>query len=320
MDAALKTMLTGWIDACEPREPNRRQRTLTERFLKPHLEAVERFFLALRAETDADVAAGRRDWTGAKAYPEGYCREIRNDVLARLRREMSRAGATRRHPVAEFIRAGGLVKPLWGDLRGVYLQNAIQLGSLYVDAANDTVDVTKPKVEILPLTESGMRPLRTPGHFAAVVAHYWNAPVYTNTLIPALFPIFPLLVWTDNELRLAPTQRPLMAHAILGGFRPAEDYWDGLRDGGDRMPDWMTEAALAALRRQGLDPELGVARAGPADHRQIADAFAAFRSPAGPARDSYAFSRFAALARPVERLALPPGPAAVLSPESGEIL
>ena len=53
--------------------------------------------------------------------------------------------------IREFIGKGGAFRSVWGVLREQYFQNAIQLGGLYVDVSNDTVVVTKPKVEILPI-------------------------------------------------------------------------------------------------------------------------------------------------------------------------
>lgn len=320
MDADLNALLDEWINATEIRAPNRRQRTLTARFLEPHLGTVESIFRGLRAETDRDVAAGRRDWPGPKPYPEGYCREIRNDVWARLKRTLSERSGAGRNPVADFVRAGGLAKPIWGDLRGAYLQNAIQLGALYVDVANDTVDITKPKIEILPLERSGMRAIRTPEHFAEIAATYWKAPIYTNTLIPAICPIVPLLIAVDGDIRFGPTQRPLMAHAVRQAFRPAEAYIRERLGEAHLPPAAVAEQAAGAIRAQGLSTEIGEVRTGAPDRDEISAAFAAFRSSTGPFRDMAAFSRFAALVRPFERVKLTFEPTEGRVSESAETL
>ncbi|MEQ8394853.1 hypothetical protein [Thalassobaculum sp.] len=323
MDAALNALLDEWVNTTEVREPNRRQRTLTARFLEPHLSAVAALFADLRAQTDRDVAAGLRDWPGPKPYPEGYCREIRNDVWARLKRLLAGRDNAAGGPIAGFLRgflrAGGLAKPIWGDLRGAYLQNAIQLGALYVDVANDTVDVTKPKIEILPLAGSGMRAIRTPEHFAELAARYWKAPVYTNTLIPAVSPIFPLLILVDGELRFGPTQRPLMAHAVRDGFRPAERYLDGRLDDPHLLPAPVAEQVAESIRGDGLDPAVGAVRTGRPDPADFTAAFAAFRSSSGPFRDIAAFNRFAALFRPFERVMLASGRPGLVPSESAEV-
>jgi hypothetical protein len=40
-----------------------------------------------------------------------------------------------------------VLKKVFVLLKGRYFQNALQLGNLYVDVANDTVDTAKPKLE-----------------------------------------------------------------------------------------------------------------------------------------------------------------------------
>jgi len=190
------------LDLLDPLEANRFQAALTRRFLHPVLPELEALFLAMRTETDgvlAPGAAARRD----KPYPYGYCLEITQDVVNNLpaRNSATRGGGAR--ALGAFLKHGGVGTLVWGVLRDRYFQNAIKLGSLYVDVANDSVDPNKPKVEILPMEESGLELVRDVAHFARIAERYWGVRCYANTALPALAPLFPVIV-------VDPAQRVLL--------------------------------------------------------------------------------------------------------------
>lgn len=183
-------------------EANRLQAALTRRFLLPALPELEALFLAMRAETDRDLAADAFERRG-KPYPYGYCLEITQDVLTKLQARYARAPSTAGRAMSAFFRHGGVGTMVWGVLRGRYFQNAIQLGSLYVDVANDSVDPLKPKVEIMPMAEAGLVLVRDVAHFAEIAERYWGVRCYANTALPTLAPLFPVII-------VDPTQRVLL--------------------------------------------------------------------------------------------------------------
>jgi hypothetical protein len=208
------------------------QAALTARLLTPRLADLEALLLSLRAETDAALAPNVGPTLGpvaGKAYPYGRCREITNAFLEPLRARLQDAEAPAERALRDFLRQGGLVRPIWGALRGQYFQNALQVGSLYVDVANDTVTVTKPKVEILPLAESGFAAVRDAAHFAEVAERYWGARLFANHALPELAPHFPLV-------SLAPGGTPRL--------QSGTDYMIDLfrRDGFTASEAWLAEA------------------------------------------------------------------------------
>lgn len=319
MTTSLDAVLNGWIDSAEPRSVDRRQIDLTERFLLADLTAVERFFLVLRAETDAAMAVSPVSRQRIDPYPKGFCREINDDVLARLKLRVEHRDVSDGAAVLEFIRAGGLIKPIWGDLRSAYFQNAMQLGSLYVDVSNDTVVVTKPKVEILPIERSGMRAVRSIGHYAEIARLYWRAPVYANTLLPALSPMFPLLVNVGGGLILGPGERPVLAHNIKDGFRSAEAFVTQAVETGDLVPADLAQAAVQAIRDRTPAFEFGPI-CPDADRAELSAAFAAYRAPDGPVNDRDSFSRFIVRARQIGSIDLLSRNGAINPPDSPAIV
>lgn len=227
-------------------EVDRLQSALTRRFLLPAAAALEPLFLELRAETDA-VVPGGIEKRYAKPYPYGCCQEITADVLRRLNGRVSAnrtaSGSAGERALKAFIGQGGRISSVWGVLRDQYFQNAIQLGSLYVDVANDTVDPRKPKVEILPMAESGLVPVRDGAHFARIGEAYWGMRIHANTALPALAPYFPMILVTpDGTCQLATRNLYMIRLFARDGFRPAEQW---LREG-SKPPAQVVEALREA--------------------------------------------------------------------------
>jgi hypothetical protein len=181
------------VDWSKRMAANRRlEAALTARFLTPATPILEDLFLSLRAETDQALGQGAPARYG-KPYPYGYCREITRDVALRLNARITQP----RHPGERAIKAyldrGGSAGRIWGALRDRFFQNALQMGSLYIDVSNDTVDVTKPKVEILPMDLSGFETIRDAEHYVRIGKRYWGASFYANHAVPSLAPLFPII-------------------------------------------------------------------------------------------------------------------------------
>lgn len=125
-------------------------------------------------------------------YPVGYCAQITLIGLEYVRREGAKGSSAFRQ-LLQFVEEGGIFKIVWGSIKGCYFQTAFQIGSYYVDIANDTVDPAKPRVEWAPLETSGFKNFDTIGEFAEVKAIYHAVDLYWNDFIPALFPYCPLI-------------------------------------------------------------------------------------------------------------------------------
>lgn len=197
---------------------------LTEQYLLPHLDVLTAGLQQIRHQVDARLKPAMPEFYG-KLYPLGRCEPISRVALEMLP-DALRAQA---HPgmkvLHDFLLAGGEVRSIWGVLRGRYFQNAMQAGALYIDVANDTVDIKKPQIEILPLAESGMASVRDAAHCAAIAASYWEAKVYANHVVPALAPILPLLTVAPNQPpRLQLACDYMIALFMRDGFQDAEGW------------------------------------------------------------------------------------------------
>lgn len=212
----------------QPAPITRRDAALTARFLVPAAVNLMALFMDIRAETDAALGPALTGRYG-KAYPLGCCREITLDVLDRLKARLVRPACPGARALRLFLTSGGTWRRIWGVLRGTYFQNALQFGGLYIDVSNDTVTVTKPKVEILPLDQSGIIAVRDLSHFADTARGYWKVALYANHALPSLAPLFPIISFSPKG-------------AV--GLQSATDYMVAMlrRDRFRQSRDWLEQA------------------------------------------------------------------------------
>lgn len=222
---------------------DQKQIALTNRYLTSLQESIMGYFLALRAEIDI-LLAPHFPFAAGKAYPYGRCEEITRELYEQLVQRLRNPV----HPIEEslqhFIAQGGIVRTIWGVLRDQYFQNAIQFGSLYIDVSNDTVFVTKPKVEILPIEQSGLVPVRDLAHFRKAAELYWGGTLYANHLIPSLAPLLPMVSYSPGRLKpgLQSACNYMIALMCRDKFQQAEQW---LSDG-PSPPSDISESILAS--------------------------------------------------------------------------
>jgi hypothetical protein len=218
------------------------QAALTQRCLADQTEALMAYCLALRREVDTALAT-RYPMAAGKAYPYGRCEEITREVYVRLLPRLKRPACSVEHALHDFMAQGGVVRTVWGVLRDQYFQNALQFGGLYVDVSNDTVVVSKPPVEILPIEQSGLVPVRDLAHFRLTAERYWGATIYANHLLPTLAPLLPMVSVSPGKLQpgLQSACDYMIGLMCRDGFAQAEAW---LRDGPPPPPD-IAQALLA---------------------------------------------------------------------------
>lgn len=182
-------------------------------------------FHELRAEADRELQPAASGTYGSP-YPYGFCREITLDVLSRLKRRLASHGrCPGSRALQTFLTAGGDIRCVWGVLRGKYFQTALQCGALYVDVANDTVVITKPKVEILPMAESGLEAVRDAWHFAEIAQSYWGMRIYANHAFPSWAPLIPMIGVNSQGAVSLQSPSPYMAGLFQrDDFRHAEEW------------------------------------------------------------------------------------------------
>lgn len=247
LDSTLQSFRSKSLLPYEPRIINAAfQQLLTDRHLAPNLHDLESYFLVVREALDIELSQLQPVKLG-KAYPLGQCLEIAEAVYKRLRG--TRQFALPPHAIKgynamrAFLRDGGSFRQVWGDLRGQYFQNAFQLGTLYLDVANDTVVATKPKIEILPFDQANIVPVRDFEHFIVVAQRYWKDEIFPNHVLPALAPYCPLLhLSKDGVVRIHDASQYMIRMTLDKAFEPSETVLRAAP-----MPQDLFEAVREAL-------------------------------------------------------------------------
>ncbi len=244
-----------WLTPLLPNEPRifdqATQTALTAQYLLPVLPELEACLLAVRRQLDPELERLQPVKLG-KPYPVGQCLEIAEAVHKRLRTVEENAIASDAvkglRALRAFQSAGGDFRQVWGDLRGQYFQNAFQVGTLYIDVANDTVTPTKPKVEILPFDQAQFVPIRDFEHFRQMACRYWGDEVYPNHVLPTLAPHCPLIhVSQSGRIQLRDATQYMLAMTRSQAFKPSEA---ALREA--PMPQAVFERVRNALEKTGL--------------------------------------------------------------------
>ncbi|MGA0286521.1 MAG: hypothetical protein ACO3QA_05750 [Phycisphaerales bacterium] len=265
-----KTDFEGLVERILARSPiqfervqpiDERQIELTERWIVPALPHLEAEFLEIRAEVDEELRGHLVDHPDQalrgdpSLYPKGYCLAITRTALRRfLARGQEGTPSEALRAVLAFGEQGGHVGRIWGILRDRYFQNALQLGSHYFDVANDTVDVAKPKIEHMPMAESGFRNVTSLEDFVRTAESYWKCRLFPNLHFPRLAISSPLLQLGSQDGRL----RILRLAGSIQWFNWSSDFTfaeRGLRDGIARravLPDELFERIESFKRRRGL--------------------------------------------------------------------
>ncbi|MFC3051322.1 hypothetical protein [Kordiimonas pumila] len=181
------------------------QEALTAKWILPNLDlitagidktrqAIDRHFEKLKEQSKTEKSPKDASLKNIQDYPYGYCDTIRDSVWSTIQRSLhsDKKGGHYFNAIACFIDEGGVFKRIWGELTyGPYFQNAIQLGTYYVDASNDTVVITKPKLDIKPLAEASFQNIDTFEHYFDVASAYYQWDTYPNIYLPQMAALFP---------------------------------------------------------------------------------------------------------------------------------
>ena len=241
---------------------------LTEKYIVPNLPQLEAEFLEIRQTVDAKMRRRMEQATAdaplqaGSNYPKGFCLPITVLAAAEFEARGSSKPSTAAKAVAAFRRAGGHVTKVWGVLRNQYFQNALQFGSIYFDVANDTVDVNKPKVEYMPMAESGFKNIESYEEFADVAERYWKCRMFPNLHFPRLAPLLPMLkLSASGVLSLESSIYYMQRMNVDSGFQAGEQFVTASRWRERRLPgEWLDH--VQDYKREHLSSEVGTAREG----------------------------------------------------------
>lgn len=250
-EGKVKELLVSWIDSSDARPVDEEQRDLTEEFLVPDLEAITKELAQFRKEFDKRIKDVLKKMMAdlhpqyskdpalrnPKNYPIGFCDTIANGVWAEVLRNIRFPTTPGMRALSHFSGRGGHLKKIAGIQHGKHFQNALQAGSLFVDVANDTIDKSKPPIEICELSESGFSNMGDLSLAANVIEEYWGYKILPQRFFPFLSPFYPIVqVSRDGRVEILPITYGMAAKNALSDFKMAEDFIFRSRFSGEVLP------------------------------------------------------------------------------------
>lgn len=202
-----------------------KQLILSQKYIEPNLTKLESYFYELRADLDSYILFLNkkqenyslnhelRNYTNIriqkytsealKRYPMGACYFITHAVFPFLEKEM--VMNSQLNFLNQFVQEGGIFKTIWGQLRNEVFQTAFQIGTYYVDISNDTVILTKPKIDICLLHETTFKNLDSLQEYIDIRESYHKVEIYPNLYYPNLVSFIPIFLVKNNNVKLTTT-------------------------------------------------------------------------------------------------------------------
>ncbi len=250
-EGELKEKLISWIDSADTRPVDEQQYDLTEKFLLPDMEAVIKELTDLRKAFDAKIKivlkrmlsdlppqyANDPSLRNPRNYPVGFCDTISDGIWVEILKGMRFPSTAGIKALSHFSHRGGHLKKIAGIQHGRFFQNALQAGSLFVDTANDSVDKTKPPVNICDLSQSGFANIDDFSSQADIIEKYWGDRIFPQRIFPFLTPLYPIIhISKLGRVEILPITRGVIAKNVFADFGLAEDFIFRSRFAGEELP------------------------------------------------------------------------------------
>ena len=206
------------------------QRQLTITHILPHIArfmadiavfrtVFDTTFLKAQATKSAHSGASIYGMKTLSQYPTGYCEDIRNGLFDLLKK----------HPfVIKAEQKGIIFRKVYIILNDSYFQNGIQLGNLWIDVANDTVNPKEARIYYKNLSDLMYENLSDYDTYYTVLEKYLHLSVYPNTLFPNIAPRFPVFALdTEGVCHVLNHQEIILYKDILEQFSLSDQFFKG---------------------------------------------------------------------------------------------
>ena len=213
---------------------SKEQKELTQKYILPIIDELMDLIILSRKEFDREYLALNSSDSGLGSamygeidinhYPIGHCSIIRDGVFEKISKSAM---------VEDLLEKGVLFKHLFVILDANYTQNAIQLGNLFIDVANDTVNPKKEAVYCEAIEDIDFENLDDYQSYYEMVESYLNIKLYPNRYIPQIADIFPMIALDcEGQCSLFMHQEIILYKdisqnfALARGFRESNSFQD----------------------------------------------------------------------------------------------
>ncbi len=238
-------------------EESEYQDILTEKYVKPIINDLFELTINIRKRVDIKFInekkvnkehinenVGKID---IEYYPIGYCNEIRNDVFDKLKEN---------EIIKNLVKEGVLFKKVYVLLNKKYTQNAMQLGSIFLDVANDSVSIVEPVV-FTDIKNLNYKNLNNYDDYFKIVENYLNVKFYPNIYLKEIAEIFPMIALDANGVcSLFLHQEVILYKDIALNFKLAKEFQED-NSFEDRILPYEYIRMLEGLKSDAKDNEFG---------------------------------------------------------------
>jgi hypothetical protein len=204
------------------------QKSLTQAVVMPKIEQIMRDLSLMRDKFDHAFYQKHKHEiktrtqkkiygnTDVLDYPIGFCQLIRDGLFDQF---------IQLEVIKQLIQQGVICKKVYLILDDRYFQNAIQLGHLLIDVANDTANPTEARIYYKPLDDINYSNFNAYEKYFKIAEKYLNLKFYPNRLLPQISDIYPVFALSaDGICSLFLHQEILLYKDISMNFKLSEDF------------------------------------------------------------------------------------------------
>ena len=149
-------------------------------------------------------------------YPIGFCQSIRDGLFDQF---------IQLENIKQLKQQGVIVKKVYIILDDRYFQNAIQLGNLLIDVANDTANPNEARIYYKAFDEITYSNFYSYDKYFRIAEKYLNLKFYPNRLLPQISDIYPVFsLSADGICSLFLHQEIILYKDISLNFKLSEDF------------------------------------------------------------------------------------------------
>jgi len=205
-----------------------RQKSLTQALVMPKIEKIMQDLSLMRDDFDQAFYKKHKQEIETKKnkniyghidvldYPIGFCQLIRDGLFDKF---------VQLDVIKQLIQQGVICKKVYIILDDRYFQNAIQLGYLLIDVANDTANPNEARIYYKSFDDLNYRNFYCYDKYFQIAEKYLNLKFYPNRLLPQIYNIYPVFALSaDGICSLFLHQEIILYKDISMNFKLSEDF------------------------------------------------------------------------------------------------
>lgn len=168
-----------------------KQKALTDEHIFPNIDELLAISHSFRNQLDEVILNTTNDhpwksnFKNTINYPIGFCREFTIIFKSYLTDNQPKF-------LRDFVNRGGVFKVVWGMIKDSYFQTQLQIGGIFLDVANDTVNIEQSKVHYDLFHNTTFKNIKNYKDYIKIKENYHQSLI-KRLEVPYLNRFFPLI-------------------------------------------------------------------------------------------------------------------------------